>query len=115
MRTDDMVFCRTHKQYEPRNDLIDFPVSDAWLGHYYRIGLTPRMPPGYLGTVQPTIIRETDVDMDDRLQNMARELNRLQAQIDALKRRPPPSAPPIPPIIPPQPQQPPSRGLDARP
>jgi len=26
-------------------DLIDFPVSDDWLEHYHKIGLTPHRPP----------------------------------------------------------------------
>ncbi len=26
------------------NELIDFPVSDAWLQHYHNLGMTPRCP-----------------------------------------------------------------------
>jgi len=40
-----MSWCSIHRRHEPDNDLIDYPVSDSYLNHYHRQGLTPRNAP----------------------------------------------------------------------
>lgn len=43
-----MTYCCSHKEEEPDDNLIDFPVSDTWREYYIQRGFMPR--PDYVGT-----------------------------------------------------------------
>ena len=56
-----------------REDLIDFPVSDAWRDFYYEAGLTPFPSPSYLS--------RRDGEMAAHLERIERLLARLVEEV----------------------------------
>ena len=60
-----------------QEDLIDFPVADSYLCHYFHQGMTPRHP--------PTCYRETPRTPDpDRVHDLEEEISRMKVRIEKL-------------------------------
>jgi len=80
-----MTWCRAHQQFEPEDDLIDFPCSDTFLDAYYEQGLTPRRSPGYFSRPVKEGVREALEELFGGRREMIELVRSLQAELKALR------------------------------
>jgi hypothetical protein len=80
-------WCYAHKRYEPLNDQIDFPVSDTFLGYFYRNGQTHRAPPDYF--LRDREIQDVKADFlpraEELMAGLHQEIKNLKRELELMR------------------------------